>query len=154
MTPSLLASLLAPLMAQTAAEPPVAGWNCDNPQVQQEMNWCAGQDYVAADAELNAQWTATAAIMKARDTGTEDDIVPINPAAPSDAGAVRMAYTGHFQTLLEAQRAWLSYRDAHCRLEGYAFLGGSAQSMVIAGCLATVTRQRTQELRDLAERLG
>lgn len=149
----MIASLLLPLLLQVT-EPPVADWNCDDPMVQQEMNWCAGQDYAAADAELNAQWKITAAIMKERDTGTEGDFGPINPATPRDDAAARMTYTGHFQTLLEAQRAWLAYRDAQCRLEGYSFLGGSAQPMIVAGCLASLTRQRTQELRDLTEALG
>ncbi len=149
----MIASLLLPLLLQSA-EPPVASWNCDDPMVQQEMNWCAGQDYAAADAELNAQWKTTAAIMKERDTGMEADFGPIDPVTPREDAAARMAYIGHFQTLLEAQRAWLSYRDAQCRLEGYSFLGGSAQPMIISGCLARLTRQRTQELRDLAEVLG
>lgn len=149
----MTAALLIPLLMQ-AAEPPVPEWNCDNPLVQQEMNWCAAQDYAAADAELNAQWKITAAIMKERDAGTRDDFEPIKPVTPSDDGAARMRYTGHFQTLLEAQRAWLAYRDAPCRLEGYAFLGGSAQPMIVSGCLAILSRQRTQELRDLAETLG
>lgn len=149
----MIASLLLPLLAQST-EPPVPDWNCDDPMVQQEMNWCAGQDYAAADAELNTQWKITAAIMKERDAGMEADFGPINPVTPREDAAARMAYTGHFQTLLEAQRAWLSYRDAQCRLEGYAFLGGSAQPMIVSGCLAMLTRQRTQELRDLAETLG
>jgi uncharacterized protein YecT (DUF1311 family) len=149
----MIASLLLPLLAQSAA-PPVPEWNCDEPLVQQEMNWCAGQDYAVADAELNAQWTITAALMKERDVGMEADFGPINPVTPREDTAARMVYTGHFQTLLEAQRAWLSYRDAQCRLEGYAFLGGSAQPMIVSGCLAMLTRQRTQELRDLSETLG
>lgn len=149
----MIATLILPLMMQ-AAEPPVSGWNCDDPVVQQEMNWCAGQDYAEADAELNAQWKITAAIMRERDAGMEADFGPINPVTPREDLAARMAYTGHFQALLEAQRGWLSYRDAHCRLEGYAFFGGSAQPMIVAGCLAKLTRQRTQELRELAETLG
>jgi len=149
MTPDFL----LPLLMQ-AAQPPVPGWNCDEPMVQQEINWCAAQDFAAADAELNAQWTITASLMKARDAGMTTDFGPLNPETPSEDAAARKAYTGHFQTLLEAQRAWLAYRDAQCRLEGYAFLGGSAQPMILSGCLATLTRQRTQELRDLAETLG
>ncbi len=149
----MIASLLLPLLMQSA-QPPVPGWNCDDPVVQQEMNWCAAQDYAAADAELNAQWKITAAITKERDTGMEADFGPINPESPREDAAARMAYTGHFQALLEAQRAWLSYRDAQCRLAGYAFFGGSAQPMIVSGCLAMLTRQRTQELRDLAETLG
>ncbi|WP_379921679.1 lysozyme inhibitor LprI family protein [Erythrobacter sp. R86502] len=149
----MIASLVLPILLQSA-EPPLPGWNCDDPMVQQEMNWCAGQDYAVADTELNAQWMITASIMKERDTGMEANFGPINPASPQEVATARLAYTGHFQTLLEAQRAWLTYRDAQCRLEGYSFLGGSAQPMIVAGCLAKITRQRTQELRDLVEVLG
>jgi len=149
----MIAALILPLLLHSA-EPPVPGWNCDDPMVQQEMNWCAGQDYAAADAQLNAQWKITAAVMKERDAGMTADFGPINPSTPREHAEARMAYTGHFQSLLEAQRAWLAYRDAQCRLEGYAFFGGSAQPMIVSGCLAMLTRQRTQELRDLTETLG
>ncbi len=146
----MIASLLLPMMMQSA-EPPVPGWNCKDPIAQQEMNWCAGQDYAAADAELNAQWKITVEAMKRRDAEVGEEFGPLNPAIPREGAAARMAYTGHFTALLEGQRAWLAYRDAQCRLEGYQFLGGSAQPMIVSGCLAALTRHRTKELRDLAE---
>jgi uncharacterized protein YecT (DUF1311 family) len=33
-------------------------WNCEDPQAQQEMNFCAAQDYRRADAELNTAYRA------------------------------------------------------------------------------------------------
>ena len=37
----MIATLILPLLAQSA-QPPVPGWNCDDPQVQAEMNNMGG----------------------------------------------------------------------------------------------------------------
>lgn len=137
MTPALI----LPLLLQSA-EPPVPGWNCDDPQVQQEMNWCAGQDFAVADDRLNSQWKETAALMKARDAdfaayGTEHD-----------------TREGFFESLLEAQRGWLRYRDAQCRVEGYEFRGGSMEALLVNSCKARLTRMRTDELRQMVVTAG
>jgi len=110
-------------------------WNCDNPQAQQEMNYCAARDFERADAELNTEYRrAVAAAQRAdhEEAGyrVEGDNRP-----------------GDEATLREAQRAWLAFRDAHCRLEGYEARGGSMEPMLYSGCLATLTRARTAELR-------
>jgi uncharacterized protein YecT (DUF1311 family) len=124
------------LLAMQAA-PPNPAWNCADPQVQMEMNWCAGQDYEAADKELNAQWALTRAAMKARDA----DWAQLGSADKR---------VGWAASLLEAQRGWLRYRDAHCALEGYEARGGSLEPLLILTCRARLTRARTQELKVLA----
>lgn len=111
-----------------AAASPNPGWNCKEPVAQQEMNWCAGEEFREADAALNVQWKQTAAAMKARDA--ED--------AP-----------GYFATLLDAQRAWLKYRDAHCTSAGYLFRGGSMEPLLVATCRTRLTQERTKQLNDL-----
>ena len=122
------------LLAQAPADAPQ--WNCDEPIAQQELNYCAHQDYLAADADLNAQWGITSAEMKERDKGGwgEEDGRP-----------------GYFETLLEGQRAWLKYRDAQCTSEGYWARGGSMEHMLRSYCLARLTKLRTAELRELVE---
>ncbi len=137
----MIAALFLPLLLQSA-EPPVPGWNCDDPQVQQEMNWCAQRDYAAADAELNTQWEITAAAMKAQDTSF------------ATYGSEHDTRDGYFESLLSAQRAWLRYRDAHCRVEGYYARGGSLEPLLVATCKARLTRMRTDELRELVETPG
>lgn len=131
----MIASLFLPLLLQSA-QPPVPEWNCDDPQVQQEMNWCAAQDFAAADAKLNAQWKITAAAMKAQD-------VSFAEYGDNDTRE------GYFESLLEAQRGWLRYRDAHCRVDGYTARGGSMESLLSATCKARLTRMRTEELKAL-----
>ena len=55
------------------------------------------------------------------------------------------------RALLACQRAWLTYRDAQCLIEGYAARGGSMEPMLLSGCIARLTMARTQALRDLIE---
>lgn len=132
----MLVSLILAASAASAT-PPNPDWNCADPMAQQEMNWCAYQDFLAADAELNAQWKRTAEVMKLRDENFEStsDVRP-----------------GYFATLLDAQRAWLSFRDAHCRSEGYYARGGSLEPLLVSTCKTDLTNARTKQLADLVER--
>lgn len=85
---------------------------------QGDLNTCADADLKRADAAMNAAYSK---LMKR-----------IGPKA--QAG------------LKDAQRAWLPYRDRTCDLEALGTEGGSSQSMVRAGCLASVTEERTKRL--------
>lgn len=116
-----------------AAEPQ---WNCDDPGPQQEMNYCAHQEYLRADAALNAQWSVTAAHMKEMDEGSH---------------ATEDGRPSYFEALLAAQRAWIAYRDAHCRSEGYIFRGGSMEPLMVSTCKTSLTKTRTEQLKDLVE---
>ena len=48
--------------------------------------------------------------------------------------------------LVKAERAWIAYRDAECNYQAKPFAGGSAAPMVLASCLADLTKQRLQQL--------
>ncbi|MBV7267308.1 DUF1311 domain-containing protein [Erythrobacter sp. WH131] len=130
--------LLAHPASQDASPDP--DWDCANPVQQQEMNWCAANEFVLADAELNRQWARTSAAMRMRDDAWGDDVSPDWDARP-----------GWFDSLLEAQRAWLTFRDAHCRIDGYAARGGSLEPLLVSTCQTALTKTRTQELRDLED---
>lgn len=125
----LMALMLAALPMAAAAQ----DIDCDNAMAQQEMNWCAEQDWLAADAELNAVWPMARAAMKEIDAGLPADM------------------RGADKALLEAQRAWLAFRDAECAAAGWPMRGGTAEPLLIYGCLYTLTQQRTADLRALAE---
>ena len=94
---------------------------------QQGMNMCAGEAFQRADKALNAQW---AKVMAGKGDKDEDKL------------------------LLEAQRAWLKYRDAHCLASAYSSLGGSIWPMLVSGCKAELTRKRTHELKVMLEGEG
>ncbi len=127
----MLMSLM--LLAAAAQDPEI---DCDNAMAQFELNACAYKEYERADAAMSAQWKITSARMKERDREL-DRSTDKRP--------------GYFDTLLAAQRAWLTYRDKHCASEGYAMRGGSAEPMVISGCQAQLTEARTVQLKELIE---
>ena len=128
--------MIALALALAAAN---TGPSCDNAMTQMDINSCMAQDYRAADAELNRQWVLNVAAAKAQDK-------------------TRIAQTdkrpGYYATLLESQRSWLKFRDAQCRIEGYAMRGRSAEPMVVSGCLAGLTRERSKQLKDMLSPYG
>jgi uncharacterized protein YecT (DUF1311 family) len=110
---------------------------CADPQTQQAMTRCALADYQAADTELNAQWLATVAAMKARDARRQ-------PGDPRP---------GYFDTLLKAQSAWLAYRDAECATEAALAGRPSGRSVEVTlehQCKTYLTQLRIEQLRVLA----
>lgn len=131
-----MTTLFAFALLLAAQDPP---WNCENPQAQQEMNYCAAEDFRRADAELNTVYRTV--LEQARVADREYAGVADGAGGPTDGGP------GEEATLREAQRSWVAFRDAQCRLESFEARGGSMQPMLDAGCKATLTRARTAELR-------
>ncbi|HEX8257301.1 MAG TPA: lysozyme inhibitor LprI family protein [Allosphingosinicella sp.] len=124
-----MSSILLALLLASAPD------DCANPMAQQEMNRCAARGFEQADAELNAQWRLTLAAVRAGDGDPiEGDTRP--------SGEAR---------LREAQRAWVSFRDAHCAVHGYQARGGSLEPLLLDGCRAALTRERTRQLKELTE---
>ena len=125
-----LASGLAP--STVTAQTP----DCKEPQTQTEMNICAGEDYKKADAELNAEWPIARDKMRELDSNLPDDL------------------KGAADALLAAQRAWIAYRDARCISYGFIARGGTMEPMLVAGCKAGLTRERTKQLKELVDLEG
>ncbi len=121
----ILAFLIAAAVAPTTPDDPLENACYEADQSQQGMNHCAGDAYERADKALNAAWKEAVAAYK------------------GDKGAEKL--------LLDAQRAWLKYRDAHCQASAYDSLGGSIWPLLHSGCLADLTRKRTQELVRMLE---
>lgn len=49
---------------------------------------------------------------------------------------------------IEAQRAWIKFRDADSKVHPYLYYGGSYQSAASTDWEEHLTRQRTQDLKD------
>ncbi len=122
---------LAMLAATTATAQEI---DCSNPQVQLEMTFCAQQLWKASDADLNDAYKAAQVAMKEIDADLPD------------------AEKGAATSLRDGQRAWIAYRDAACAAEGYLSHGGSIEPMVVAYCLARVTKTRAQEIWMLSQK--
>ena len=90
-------------------------------------------DYKAADAEMAAQWKLTNAFMKGKDALDRS----------------RGGGFGFAAALLVSQRAWLSYRDAACAVEGGIYAGDVRQQLMIAQCKTALTNARTLQLKGL-----
>lgn len=102
---------------------------------QAAMNECARRDLFVAEAEMEFQLRLTTEMMKERDEAWDDSF---------DDGR-----KSSVDTLLEGQRAWLSYRDMHCQLAGYEARVGSLEPILVAGCKTALTRERKAQLREL-----
>ena len=97
---------------------PARARGCDNAQSQNEMNQCAEDDSARADAALNA------AYRKAMEG--------LSPEARD--------------LLRAAQRDWIAYRDVECAYEVSGNEGGSIVPLIQFGCLARMSKARTEEL--------
>ncbi|WP_249692227.1 lysozyme inhibitor LprI family protein [Stappia sp. WLB 29] len=127
-------ALLLPAATATAQQNPDI--DCENAVVQMELTYCAEKEWEAADAKLNTAYSAAMKSMREMDAELSADL------------------KGAAETLKEAQRAWIPYRDKACAAAGFLARGGSMEPMLIYSCLAELTEQRTQQLEHLAEGLG
>ncbi len=115
------------MIMATAALMGVQDVNCTDPQDQSSMNICAHRAYQEADAELNRVWPQT--LRRAQQLDRE--------SAEGEAE----------RRLRDAQRTWIAFRDAHCKVAGLDALGGSMEPLLVSGCLKDLTERRTHELR-------
>jgi uncharacterized protein YecT (DUF1311 family) len=98
--------------------------DCANAPNQSAMTICADDAYKTADRALNAQYAQTRKAILAYDP--EGD-----------------------KLLIAAQRAWVTFRDAHCAASSFAFKGGSMEPFSKGMCLTTKTKARTEELKKM-----
>ena len=107
--------------------------DCVTAEVQVEMTFCAEQAWIAADEALNAEYQAAVEVMQRVDANLGE----------GDHAAEDF--------LRQAQRDWVAFRDNACAAEAYPLHGGSAEAMVIYGCRARLTVERTQGLQYLTD---
>ena len=121
----VLACLSLPATAQEV--------DCANAVTQMDMNQCAYDDWEAADAELNDAYGQAMVLLQ----GWDADL-------PKDE-------QGGAQALKEAQRAWITFRDKACEAEGYAMKGGSAEPLLVYGCMRQLTEERVGHLQGMVD---
>src|SRR5690606_2113295 len=103
----------------TKGHPPEVFTNCENAQTQTDLNLCAQMRLQKADQELNMVYKQLLSL------------------APKEDKTI----------LVEAQRQWIIYRDAHCKIYEKMYAGGSMLMMVIANCKEATTLSRINELK-------
>ena len=110
--------------------------DCANAVTQQDMNQCAYNDWEAADADLNTAYKRAMTLLKSWDAD------------------LPQAEQGGAEALKEAQRAWITFRDRACEAEGYAMKGGSAEPLLVFGCMRQLTEDRTAQLVAFTDSYG
>ncbi|RJT39407.1 DUF1311 domain-containing protein [Mesorhizobium waimense] len=96
--------------------------DCANAQDQATMNECAGKDFHAADKKLN------------------DAYKQIEGRLKDDAAGKKL--------LIDAQRAWVAFRDAECKFQGGPpATAGTIYSMVVANCQTSLTNDRLKDFQ-------
>ncbi len=92
-------------------------------QTQSEMNQSASVEYQKADKELNRVY----GLLTKKIDATQKS------------------------ALIEAEKAWLKYRDLHCKFECMDNEGGSMYPMLYSGCMTELTNKRTLELKTILD---
>ncbi|WP_424362322.1 lysozyme inhibitor LprI family protein [Methylocystis parvus] len=111
----------APLMlvvCLVAAPAVAAEKDCSEMRTQIEINECEHKKFKKADAALNAAYAKLAAKV-------------------STEGKAK---------LVEAQRAWIKYRDTQCEFETFGTINGSIHPLEVAQCEAELTMAQTKRL--------
>jgi uncharacterized protein YecT (DUF1311 family) len=135
-----MASPIAAIMLAIAPLPVLAGASedridCSNAMSTVEMNFCAGQDLDAADAELNRVYKKALGAIP----GMATDDPQFNAKAWEEA-------------LRKSQRAWVAFRDAEC--DGHVpmgWTGGTGTTVAVLGCKTDLTKARTKALKEAYE---
>ena len=94
--------------------------NCKNPTSNIEYKECAHRSYLASDQKLNQVYKQIISGL----TGAEK------------------------QQLINAQIAWIKFRDTNCDFEVYRNRGGTGFSGFLSNCLERMTNSRIKELQD------
>jgi uncharacterized protein YecT (DUF1311 family) len=122
--------LLVALVAASGSSSPATGKSlraqsqsvrdpCANAMTQMEMNQCADRQGRQAQGKLDALLKELAGVLE----------------------------KGEGTRLAAVQKAWASYRDAHCEWQASVFEGGSIQPMERLTCFSSVTWNRIDELK-------
>jgi uncharacterized protein YecT (DUF1311 family) len=114
-------------IAAFASEP-----KCNSEGTQIEMNVCAGEEYQAADKQLNTTWKALIKKEKAN-----------------------KAYT---TSLRNAQKAWITFRDLEikamfaCAEGNMRICWGSMYPLLEQGAMTEITKERTKRLQQFIDK--
>jgi len=92
-------------------------------QTQTEMNEQARKDFKKADDTMTATYKLA--------------------LAKQDSDGKKL--------LVEAQRAWIKYKESHCKSASDTYRGGSIQPLIYYSCLTELTDERTEKLKEYLE---
>lgn len=125
-TAALLVLAIQPWPSALAQRQPTRATDCEGELPQQQMNYCAAQEYWERDAELNRIYQ------------------PFK----------RSLSLAEQNLLTESALAWITFRDAECQFRAARYEGGSLQPFVQARCMTELTNNRIAELPNRVKGFG
>jgi uncharacterized protein YecT (DUF1311 family) len=106
--------------------------DCSKAMATAELNFCAEKELDKEDAAMNGVYKKVLAYV-----AKSDGEKPYDPKSWDEA-------------LRASQRAWVAFRDAHCKgLIPMSWGGGTGTTGEVLGCMSSTTKARTKELADL-----
>ena len=114
----ILGIVTSPNLARANSYEIAQNVNCNSPQTTLEMRVCAGQNYEKADRKLNQVYQQ------------------LKPKLDKSQQ----------KKLVDAQLAWIQFRDKTCAFSGAFAEGGTLEPVLKMNCLADVTEQRVKDL--------
>ena len=135
--------LLLPLLSRLAVAQQAAKENpCEEkPISQRQMDDCAAFQYKQADAHLDKVYQKAVQYMT-------DDLAQAQRRG--DQKQTKYEETA-IESLREAERTWISYRNIQCKAAGQQYEGGSMAPMIYSQCLTTLTEHRAADLKSIYE---
>lgn len=106
--------------------------DCRNAMTQSDIDACAGERVRAAEADMNRVAAQLMRELQARDR-----------TAGNHNGEER---------LRAAQRTWIDFREAQCRLAGLQAMESSMEATLVSQCLRELNERRADELRMMLNR--
>lgn len=126
LTAALLVLAIQPSQSALAQRQPTSATDCEGELPQQQMNYCAAQEYWERDGELNRIYQ------------------PFK----------RSLSLGEQVLLTDSSLAWIEFRDAECKFRAARYEGGSLQPLLHAHCMTELTENRIAELPNTVKGFG
>ena len=123
---------LAPVFLASVAlllSVPALALDCVQAVTTPDINACAAADQKKVEAELNVVYKRVLQNLELANTETEND------------SKLKAA-------LIDAQRAWVKFREADCKALFTRYEGGTIRTVMYLGCMQQHAEQR---IKDLAE---
>jgi uncharacterized protein YecT (DUF1311 family) len=123
---------LAPVFLASVAlllSVPALALDCVQAVTTPDINACAAADQKKVEAELNVVYTRVLQNLQPANTETEND------------SKLKAA-------LIDAQRAWVKFREADCKALFARYEGGTIRTVMYLGCMQQHAEQRVKDLEE------
>lgn len=118
----------AALALSAALAGPAHALDCAQANTTLELNECAARGQKAVEHTLNQTYQQALRSLQQPDTETEK-------------------FSATRQKLIEAQRAWVKFREADCEAVYLQYLSGSIRNLMFIGCMQKHAERRIDDLK-------